>query len=188
MESLESVYADIAKDPAFDHLRNTGAHFVPGDGNSNRPALLFIGEAPGAQEDRKGKPFIGAAGKILDTQLGEIGLERENVFVTNVLKYRPPANRDPVPDERKASAPYLLREINAVEPRLVVLMGRHALTTFFPNERISAVHGEILEERFVALYHPATVIYDPGRKAVLTTDFRKLVYFLDESQAWPDSR
>jgi uracil-DNA glycosylase family 4 len=186
-EELESIYSDIALDPAFEHLRKTGAHFVPGAGNRDRPALMFIGEAPGAQEDRKGIPFVGAAGKILDNLLEEIGLDREKIFISNVLKYRPPANRDPVPDERKASAPYLLREIESVRPRLVVLLGRHALTTFFPTQRISAVHGQMLEERFVVLYHPATVIYDPGRRAVLTADFRKLVDFLDASEAWPNS-
>lgn len=185
METLEEIYADIQTDPAFDHLRKTGANFVGGSGRNSHPALMFIGEAPGAQEDRKGAPFVGAAGRILESMLAEIGLKRDEAFLTNVLKYRPPANRDPVPDERKAAAPYLVREIQSVQPRIISLLGRHALTTFFPAQRLAAVHGDILEGRFVPLYHPATVIYDPGRKAVLLSDFRRLIEHLDNSREWP---
>lgn len=182
---LEAIYHDIEADIAFAHLRGTGAKLVKGYGLDEYPPIMFIGEAPGAQEDKRGEPFVGAAGRVLDSLLAEIPLTREQVFITNVLSYRPPKNRDPVADEKAAALPYLVRQIKIIQPRLIALLGKVALSTFFPAVKISQFHGDLIQERFVPLYHPAIVVYDPGRRAIMVSDFRKLVGHLENASEWP---
>lgn len=162
-------------------LKEDATQAVPGIGSSDAD-ILFIGEAPGKAEDLKGEPFIGAAGKFLDTMLAEIKLERKDIYITNVVKYRPPNNRDPLPDEVRDCWPWLLEQIKCIEPKIVVLLGRHSLNRFFPGEQISKVHGKLLKKKikdfpvsnFFALYHPAAALYNGGMRDTLIEDFKKI--------------
>lgn len=160
-------------------LRGTCTQVVPGAGN---PAadILFIGEAPGAEEDKQGLPFVGAAGKFLNQMLETINLKREDVFIANVLKCRPPANRDPLPEEVAACWPWLLEQIKSIKPKLIVLLGRHAMERFLPNQKISQIHGTALRREipvigkqvFYALYHPAAALYQGSLRETLLKDFK----------------
>lgn len=169
-------------------LRESATQAVPGDGNADAE-ILFIGEAPGKAEDLEGRPFVGAAGKFLQEMLASISLKREDVYITNVVKYRPPNNRDPLPEEVAACAPWLAEQVALIDPTLIVLLGRHALERFFPDEKISRAHGTLLkkgvtglgERNFFALYHPAAALYNGGMRGVLTEDFKKIPEVLRHS-------
>jgi len=162
-------------------LREDATQPVPGDGNADAD-IVFIGEAPGRNEDIQGKPFVGAAGKFLAEMLHGIGMNREEVYITNVVKYRPPNNRDPLPDEVRDCAPWLEEQIALIDPKVIVLLGRHALERFFPEEKISHVHGKLLKRtfqgfgrrNFFALYHPAAALYNGSLRGVLIEDFEKI--------------
>ena len=168
-------------------LRNTATQAVPGFGNPNAD-IVFIGEAPGKSEDIEGKPFIGRAGKFLDEMLATIDLKRSDIYITNTVKYRPPNNRDPLPEEVTACWDWLTEELNLIQPSIIVMLGRHALNRFFPNERISEAHGKIFKNQlkelntshFFALYHPAAALYNGGLKETLIEDFKKLQQALTE--------
>ena len=162
-------------------LKDGAIQAVPGIGNAAAD-ILFIGEAPGKSEDMKGEPFIGAAGKFLDQMLAEIKLERKDIYITNVVKYRPPDNRDPLPDEVRDCWPWLLEQIECIQPKIIVMLGRHSLNRFFPNEKISDVHGKLLQKNvgdfpvsnFFALYHPAAALYNGSMRETLLEDFKKI--------------
>lgn len=168
-------------------LKETATQPVPGDGNADAD-IVFIGEAPGKNEDIQGKPFVGAAGKFLNQMLEEIGTKRENVYITNIVKYRPPNNRDPEPEEKEACKDWLLEELNLISPKLIAFLGRHSLQYFFPNEKISQIHGKLLIKKipklptkyFFALYHPAAALYNGSMREVLMNDFKKLPKVLDK--------
>ena len=147
---------------------------MPGTGNPDAE-IIFIGEAPGAKEDQLGIPFVGAAGKFLDTMLAEIDLQRDDVFIANIVKYRPPENRDPSAAEITASIPYLERQIAIIEPTLIVFLGRHSMSVFFPELKISQAHGKPVEKNgqvYLPLYHPAAALYNPGMRSALIDDFK----------------
>lgn len=165
---------------------------VVGDG-SPKAEVMFIGEAPGKNEDLEGKPFVGAAGKFLSEMLDGIGLERKEIYIANVLKHRPPENRDPLPDEIEACWPYLAKQIEIISPKLIVFLGRHSLNRFYPSAKISEVHGKAFrkpwqgkEQVFLALYHPAAALYNGGMRQTLIEDFNKIPKILkkikDESK------
>jgi DNA polymerase len=142
---------------------------------------MFIGEAPGKQEDLEGEPFIGSAGKFLTELLETIELKRTEVFIANVLKHRPPNNRDPEPSEIEACWPFLAQQIEIIRPALIVFLGRHALNRFFPEAKISEVHGQAFrknwqnrEQVFLALYHPAAALYNGSMRSTLHEDFSKI--------------
>lgn len=166
-------------------LRESALQAVPGDGNADA-RILFVGEAPGKSEDLEGRPFVGAAGKFLNEMLAAINLKREDVYITNVVKYRPPNNRDPLPEEVAACAPWLAEQVALIDPTLIVLLGRHALERFFPGEKISLVHGKILKKKtaelgtrnFYALYHPAAALYNGGMRGILLEDFKRIPLIL----------
>jgi len=145
--------------------------------------IVFIGEAPGANEDKIGKPFVGQAGKILDELLKSISLEREDVYVTNVVKYRPPQNRDPLPEEKESCRVWLNAELLFLKPKVIVPLGRHALERFVPDGRISASHGQVFEHKsgipIFAMYHPAVALYNRNLKEDLLKDFERLKLFLE---------
>ena len=155
---------------------------VPGEGPL--PAeIMFIGEAPGFHEDQQGKPFIGAAGQFLSELLGKIGLERSDVYITNVVKHRPPGNRDPLPDEMAACRPYLDRQIALVDPQMIVTLGRFSMARWFPGGRISQIHGQkkIVDGRIIVpMYHPAAALHQGALKATIEADFLKLPRYLAE--------
>ncbi len=149
---------------------------VPGEGNPDA-AVMLVGEAPGATEDEQGRPFVGRAGKLLEELLAEAGLEREDVYITNVVKARPPANRDPKRDEVAHHMPWLEAELALVQPHLVVPLGRHALAHFTDDAKISEVHGTEMDERgrsLFPMYHPAAALRGAGLREALFEDARKL--------------
>lgn len=161
-------------------LKKSATQGVAGYGNANTK-VMFIGEAPGAKEDKEGRPFIGAAGKFLDEMLASIKIKREDIYITNIVKYRPPENRDPTPKEITDCAKWLEEEINLIDPLLIVFLGRHAMNHFFPKEKISTMHGTILvaekfgkSRHFLPLYHPAAALYNGSLREVLKEDFKKI--------------
>jgi uracil-DNA glycosylase len=158
------------------------ANPVPGDGNP-KAEIMFIGEAPGQKEDEQGKPFVGQAGKLLSELLESIGLKREDIYITNVVKFRPPENRDPTPEEKEACMPFLKLEIAIIKPKVIVPLGRHALGTFLPKVNITAAHGKpqkITDDIGIfPLYHPAAALHNPHLRETLFEDMRKLKEFLD---------
>ena len=145
--------------------------------------ILFIGEAPGKNEDLQGRPFVGSAGKFLDELLKSIGFSREEVYVSNVVKYRPPNNREPQEDEKDACRVWLNAELLFIKPRVIVTLGRHALGRFVPDAGITASHGQSFEHPtgipVFAMYHPAAALYNPNLRDVLKKDFKQLKNFLD---------
>ena len=155
---------------------------VLGEGNPNAD-IMFIGEAPGAKEDELGRPFVGAAGKLLDELIASIGLKREDVYISNVVKYRPPENRDPTDEEKAQCMPWLKMEIAIVKPKVIVPLGRHALGHFFPKLGMTEAHGKpqkITDGISVfPIYHPAAAMYNGGLRQALFDDFKALHKFLE---------
>jgi uracil-DNA glycosylase len=177
---LEQIKTDIIKNNICPDLASHATNLVMGDGNINSEIVL-IGEAPGKNEDETGLPFVGAAGKFLNEMLAGAGINRSDVFITNIVKYRPPDNRDPLPEEKKAFWPYLVRQLNVIKPQIVVTLGRHSMEYFLPNQKISVIHGQPKRIKFgdsklviVPLYHPAAALYNGGMRATLIDDFKKL--------------
>lgn len=162
-------------------LKSTAINVVPGEGSAHAD-ILFIGEAPGKKEDEQSKPFIGASGKFLSEMLASIGLKREDIYITNVVKYRPPNNRDPLPDEVADCWPWLLAQIQLINPKLIVPLGRHAMERFLKDKKISEVHGQLFEielpksgkRNFYTLYHPAAALYNGSMRKVLLEDFSRI--------------
>lgn len=139
--SLDEIEQSIIEHDVCSELRGQAKQLVFGDGPADAE-IVFIGEAPGKNEDQQGKPFVGAAGKFLNEMLEMIGLKRSDVYITNIVKYRPPNNRDPLPEEKKAFWPYLVRQLDVIRPKLVITLGRHSMEYFLPSQKISAIHGE----------------------------------------------
>lgn len=153
------------------------ANPVMGHGNSHAE-IVFVGEAPGQKEDKQGVPFVGHAGKMLDALLQSIGLRREDVYITNIVKFRPPENRDPTPAEKKACAPFLEEELSIIQPRIIAPLGRHAMGHFLPEALIGTAHGNahVIGENVTVfpLYHPAAALHNPNLRQTLFDDFQKL--------------
>ncbi len=160
------------------------ANPVFGHGNGDSP-IVFIGEAPGQKEDELGIPFVGAAGKFLDELLGSIGLERKDVYITNVVKYRPPENRDPEPIEKEQCMPWLKLELSIIKPKVIVPLGRHALGHFLPKITITNAHGKAFkindDVTIFPIYHPAAALHNGNLRSGLESDFRALGAFLEEA-------
>ncbi|WFO76167.1 uracil-DNA glycosylase [Desulfurococcaceae archaeon MEX13E-LK6-19] len=170
-------------------LHKTRKNPVPGEG-SIETKVMFVGEAPGAREDEEGRPFVGAAGKLLTELLESIGVKREQVYITNVIKCRPPGNRDPTEEEIAACLPYLIRQIKLLQPRVIIALGRHAAKTLFKLagltwKNMTAMHGRVhegviegIKVKIVATYHPAAALYYPKLRPVLENDFRDVIKHL----------
>src|SRR2546425_4057177 len=161
-------------------LHRSARQAVPGEG-SGEAGLSFRGEAPGYREDVQGKPFVGAAGQLLDELLAGIGLDRQKVFITNVVRHRPPENRDPLPDEVAACDVWFRRHLDVLKPRVVVTLGRYAMGKFFPAESISRIHGKPrLKDGLVIfpVYHPAAAPHPPALRDALFADFAALALYL----------
>ena len=186
---LSEVALRIAEDKELD-IAKSATHAVPGEGDPYSK-LMFVGEAPGAEEDRLGRPFVGAAGRFLEEMLSLIGLKREEVYITNVVKYRPPSNRDPLPEEVEHCWPYLAEQIEIIEPLLIIPLGRHALERFLPGLRISAVHGQPKkrgERVYYPLYHPAAALYNASMRGTLVEDFERIPKVLEKINLKKDER
>lgn len=170
---LDQIAADIVANNVCPDLAKTAKHLVFGEGSPSAK-IIFIGEAPGRNEDETGLPFVGAAGKFLDELLQSIGLARKDVYITSILKYRPPKNRDPRPEEKAEFWPYLQAQLEVIQPQLIVTLGRHSLNCFLPKAVIGAMHGQSQPWegfRVLPLYHPAAVLYNGKMRQTLFDDF-----------------
>lgn len=183
--SAEQVLADVREEVVGCtrcELHRSANNGVPGEGSPDA-RIVIIGEAPGWHEDKQGKPFVGNSGKFLTELLEKAGLKRDEVFITNVVKHRPPGNRDPLPDEIMACSVYLERQIAAIDPDVIVTLGRFSMAKYFPGEKISKIHGEAKDVggRFVVpMYHPAAALHNGALRSTIEEDFQKLPRLLAE--------
>lgn len=183
-ETLAQIAQEVAvcTNCALHHSRNKS---VPGEGPANAEIML-IGEGPGFYENEQGRPFVGAAGKFLDELLAGAGLKRSDVWIGNVVKCRPPGNRDPLPEELAACDVYLERQIAAINPKIIITLGRFSMGKFMPGARISAVHGQMrrVGPRFViAMFHPAAALHQASLKPAIVQDFARLPQLLEQARA-----
>lgn len=170
---LDAIKQQILDDNICPELAATATQLVFGDGNIDAD-IVFIGEAPGKNEDIQGIPFVGAAGKFLNEMLAMIDLKREDIYITNIVKYRPPNNRDPLPEEKAAFLPFLHSQLDIINPKLIVTLGRHSMDVLLPGLKISQVHGEPKRYQgkvYLPLFHPAAALYNGGLRQTLIDDF-----------------
>lgn len=175
-EQLNKIMDDIAAQKICPELAAGATQLVFGDGNPDAE-LVFVGEAPGKNEDLQGLPFVGAAGKFLNEMLAGIGLKRQDVYITNIVKYRPPENRDPYPDEKAEFLPFLRAQLAVIKPKIVATLGRHSMECFLPGLQISQVHGQpkrLQGQVYLPLFHPAAALYNGGMRQTLIDDFAKI--------------
>lgn len=179
-----ALQQEIIEQKICAELAEQATQLVIGDGNLDAQ-IVFIGEAPGKNEDLQGKPFVGASGKFLDEMLASINLKRDDIYITNIVKYRPPNNRDPLPEEKRAFWPYLMRQLEIIDPKVIVTLGRHAMNCFIPDAKISVDHGHPRKVKLTGdnreynwlvlpLYHPAAALYNGGMRQTLMDDFQKV--------------
>ena len=186
---LDALAGEIEQEAVCSELRSQATQLVMGDGNPDAD-IVFIGEAPGQKEDEQGLPFVGASGKFLSEMLAGINMRREEVYITNIVKYRPPDNRDPLPEEKREFWPYLMRQIDIINPKVVITLGRHSGSAFIPDLVISRDHGHARKVKYhkheflvIPLYHPAAALYNGGMRQVLIDDFLKAKALVDETLA-----
>ena len=191
-QKLDAIAQQIVDDKVTPELAEQATQLVFGDGNP-KAEVVFIGEAPGKNEDLQGKPFVGASGKFLDEMLEMIGLKRSDIYITNIVKYRPPNNRDPKPEEKKVFLPYLQSQLEVIQPKVVVTLGRHSMNCFLPDLQISKVHGQpkrvklslkehagdVLEVVILPLFHPAAALYNPQQRQTLIDDFAAIPQIIE---------
>lgn len=187
---LELLATQVSERQICPELAATAHNLVMGDGNPDAD-IVFIGEAPGKNEDERGLPFVGAAGKFLDVMLEAAGLDRSDVYITNIVKYRPPNNRDPFPEEKQAFWPILARQLEIINPKAIVTLGRHSMEFFIPEGKISQIHGRAIKKQvvfhdhtthqwlIVPLYHPAAALYNGSMRQVLIDDFLTIPPLVD---------
>ena len=186
--SIEDELAQVAKEVVVCKkcaLSKSRKNAVPGVGPA-KAEIMFIGEAPGFHENEKGLPFVGAAGNFLNELLAQAGLERSDVWITNVVKCRPPGNRDPQEDEIATCNQYLERQIEAIDPKIIITLGRYSMGKFMPGAKISQVHGEMrkIGNRYViAMFHPAAALHQAALKPAILADFARLPELLKEARA-----
>ncbi len=185
--SVDQTLAQVAREVAVCQkcaLYHSRKKAVPGEGPA-RCEIMFIGEGPGFYENEQGRPFVGAAGKFLDELLAQAGLKREDVWITNIVKCRPPGNRDPLPEEVAACSEYLDRQIQAVDPSIIITLGRHSMSKYMPGAKITAVHGQMRKvgDRYViAMFHPAAALHQASLKPAVLADFAKLPQLLEQAR------
>ena len=187
MSALTELYEEI-KNCRKCEIARYRTRVVPGEGAEDAD-IMFIGEAPGWHEDQQGRPFVGPAGKFLDELLALIGLKREQVYITNVIKTRPPENRDPLPQEIVNCRPYLERQIAIIRPRMVATLGRYSMALFLPGKSIGKVHGTA-EKRdgilYYAMYHPAAALHQQSLREVIKADMLKIPGILMQAKNMPE--
>ena len=182
--AIEKLRQEILEQKVCSDLAKQAKNLVMGDGDLDAD-IVFIGEAPGKNEDEQGLPFVGAAGKFLNEMLESAGLKREEVYITNIVKYRPPNNRDPEPEEKREFWPFLLKQLEIIQPQIIATLGRHSMEYFLPDARISVVHGKPrrihamadgreFEWVIMPLFHPAAALYNGAMRETLMEDFAKL--------------
>ena len=181
-QQLDAIKQKILDDTVTPALAESATQLAFGVGSPDAE-IVFIGEAPGKNEDLKGEPFVGAAGKFLDEMLEMIGLQRADIYITNIVKYRPPNNRDPLPEEKEAFLPYLESQLEIIQPKLVVTLGRHSLNCFLPDLSISKCHGQPKRYKgrvYLPLFHPAAALYNGGMRQTLIDDFALIPAILEK--------
>lgn len=185
---LDKLRQEILEKNICPELAAGATNLVMGGGNLDAE-MVFIGEAPGKKEDETGLPFVGAAGKFLNEMLAQAGLERDDVYITNIVKYRPPANRDPSKEEKLQFWPFLVKQLEIIEPKVIVTLGRHSGLAFLPDLKISQDHGQIRQVdlngrdyKIVPLYHPAAALYNGSMRQVLVDDFLAMVRQVSQSE------
>lgn len=174
---LDLLAKEIIERSVCAELAASASQLVMGDGTADAE-IVFIGEAPGKNEDEQGIPFVGAAGRFLNEMLETAGMKREDVYITNIVKYRPPNNRDPLPEEKREFWPYLMRQLEIIHPKAIITLGRHAGECFIPELKISQDHGRARKVMYhetefliIPLYHPAAALYNGSMRQVLIDDF-----------------
>ncbi len=183
----EEILAEVAKEVAVCQkcaLYHSRKKAVPGEGPA-KCEIMFIGEGPGFYENEQGRPFVGAAGKFLDELLAQAGLKRADVWITNIVKCRPPGNRDPLPEEVAACNQYLERQIQAIDPSIIITLGRHSMGRFMPGAKITAVHGQMRKvgDRYViAMFHPAAALHQASLRPAILADFGQLPKLLEQAR------
>ncbi len=183
MSALSELHQEIAVCQRC-QLARYRTHAVPGEGPEDAE-MMFIGEAPGWHEDQQGRPFVGPAGKFLEELLALVNLKREQVFIANVIKDRPPQNRDPLPDEILACRPWLERQIELIHPRMIVTLGRYSMAMYFPGKSISKIHGTAQKQDgviYYAMYHPAAALHQQGLRRSIEEDMLKIPALLAEAK------
>ena len=185
-QALDVLKQKILEDGICLELADQATNLVMGDGNPDAD-IVFIGEAPGKREDEQGLPFVGASGKFLNEMLAEASMVRDDVYITNIVKYRPPNNRDPLPEEKKEFWPYLLKQLQVIQPKVVITLGRHSMEYFLPGMKISQIHGEPKRIVFgddhlviVPLYHPAVALYNGSLRQTLIDDFLRVPEIIEK--------
>lgn len=190
-DQLNQIAAEIIDRRVCPELADQAKQLVLGEGNPDADIVL-IGEAPGKKEDELGRPFVGASGRFLNEMLAAAGWSRDEVYVTNIVKYRPPGNRDPKPAEKQAFWPYLARQLEIIDPKVVVTLGRHSMEFFLPDAKISQLHGQAVRRQvvwpdgstrqwlIVSLYHPAAALYNGSMRTTLVEDFQQLSSIVDK--------
>jgi uracil-DNA glycosylase family 4 len=188
VQALQALAAEITQcTKCLLHRGRTKA--VPGEGPADSD-ILFIGEAPGFHEDQQGRPFVGPAGKFLEELLDSIGLTRQDVYIANVIKCRPPGNRDPLPDEIEACKPFLDRQLDLIQPRIVVTLGRFSMARAFPKARISQIHGQprkIGGIVYYPMYHPAAALHQPSLRRTVEEDMQRIPGLLKQADQMAES-
>jgi DNA polymerase len=182
MTALNDLNEEIKRCQECDLAKNR-TRVVPGEGPDNA-TLLFIGEAPGWHEDQQGRPFVGPAGQFLEELLSIIGLKRDQVFIANVIKCRPSANRDPLPGEIQSCKKWLDRQIELIQPKVIVTLGRYSMARYFPNQSISKIHGKARKEgeiTYYAMYHPAAALHQGNLRKIIEADMLKIPQLLTQA-------
>ncbi len=188
MSALSDISQEIARCELCAIARSR-TRSVPGEGPEDAE-IMFVGEAPGWHEDQQGRPFVGPAGKYLEQLLALIGLKREQVYITNVVKTRPPENRDPLPSEIANCRPWLERQIEIIRPRMIITLGRYSMAMFFPGKTISKIHGTAQKRDgviYFAMYHPAAALHQQSLRQAIETDMRKIPALLAEAKTMAET-
>lgn len=185
-QQLDALATEIVAKDICPELSAQATQLVMGDGNVDAE-IVFIGEAPGKNEDEQGIPFVGASGHFLNEMLAAASMDRNDVYITNIVKYRPPNNRDPKPDEKVAFWPYLLRQLQIIDPKIVITLGRHSMEYFLPGMKIGQVHGEPKRVPFgdthlvvLPLFHPAAALYNGSLRQTLIDDFTRVPQIIQQ--------
>jgi len=189
MSALTELYQQIGQCFKCD-IAKLRCHVVPGEGAENAE-IMFIGEAPGWHEDQQGRPFVGQAGQYLDRLLASINLDRRQVYIANVIKCRPPDNRDPLPTEIQNCRPWLDAQIDVIKPKMIVTLGRYSMARYFPGKSISKIHGTAQKQEgiiYFAMYHPAAALHQQSLKMAIETDFQKIPKILMEAARVQEAR
>jgi len=189
MSALTEIYTQIKLCHKCD-ISRARTNAVPGEGPENAE-IMFIGEAPGWNEDKQGRPFVGQAGQFLETLLASINLNRKQVYIANVIKCRPPENRDPLPTEIQNCAPWLEKQVELIKPKMIVTLGRYSMAKYFPGKTISKIHGTVVKQDgviYFAMYHPAAALHQGNLRQVIETDMKKIPGILAENKTTQEEK